>query len=46
MLGTDVIQLDLDLFIPDLVIIILFLLFNLFHSFLYTFRFSIATIIL
>ena len=46
MLGTDVIQLDLDLFIPDLVIIILFLLFDLFHCFLYTFRFSIATIIL
>ena len=46
MLRTDVIQLDLDLFIPDLVIIVLFLLFDLFHCFLYTFRFSIATRIL
>lgn len=46
MLGTDVIQLDLDLFIPNLVVIILFLLFDLFHRLLYTFRFSIATRIL
>ena len=46
MLRTDVIQLDFDLFIPDLVVIILFLLLDLFHCFLYTFRFSIATRIL
>ena len=46
MLRTDVIQLDLNLLIPDPVVIILFLLFDLFHCFLYTFRFSIARTIL
>ena len=46
MLGANVIQLDFNLFIPDLVVIILFLLLDLFHCFLYTFRFGIATRIL